>query len=85
MTTEYGVNTHPWDRTVSEHAWRPPGGPLRATVRYAGDRPVTVPSGGYGQTGETVSTLIGELSETGPAPVLSATARALYRVAERVR
>ncbi|NIH83635.1 amidohydrolase family protein [Amycolatopsis granulosa] len=58
-------------------------GPRR--LMYGGDWPMTVPSGGYGQTWETVSTLFGELSETERSDVLSGTASAVYGVAERVR
>ncbi|GHE78633.1 metal-dependent hydrolase [Amycolatopsis deserti] len=54
-------------------------------LMYGGDWPMTVPSGGYGQTWDTVSTLIGELSETERSLVLSGTASAIYGVAERVR
>ncbi|NIH80602.1 amidohydrolase family protein [Amycolatopsis viridis] len=57
-------------------------GPRR--LMYGGDWPMTVPSGGYRPTWETVSTLFGELSETERSDVLSGTASAVYGVAERV-
>jgi L-fucono-1,5-lactonase len=53
-------------------------------LMYGGDWPMTVLFGGYARAWEVLANLIGELSETERARVLSGTACAVYKVPERV-